>query len=63
MIDTQLLNDALATVGFVVGLVVVISAWVVTATALHRRQARTTQIHAIEQHLADVAEQTTVPAR
>ena len=63
MIDTQLLNDALATVAFIVGLVVVISAWAVTASALHRRQARTTQIHAIEQHLADVAEQSPAPVR
>jgi hypothetical protein len=63
VIDTQLLNDALATVGFVVGLVVVISAWVVAATALHRRQARTTQIRAIEQHLAGVAEQSPAPVR
>jgi L-cystine uptake protein TcyP (sodium:dicarboxylate symporter family) len=63
MIDTQLLNDALTTVAFVVGLVVVIAAWVVTASALHRRQARTTQIRAIEQHLAEVAEQSPAPAR
>ena len=63
MIDTQLLNDALATVAFLVGLVVVISAWAVTASALHRRNARTTQIRVIEQHLADVAEQNSAPAR
>ena len=63
MIDTQLLNDALTTVAFILGLVVVISAWVVTATALHRRQARATQIQAIEQHLADVAEQSPAPVR
>jgi L-cystine uptake protein TcyP (sodium:dicarboxylate symporter family) len=63
MIDTQLLNDALTTVAFVVGLVVVIAAWVVTASALHQRQARTTQIRAIEQHLAEVAEQSPAPAR
>jgi hypothetical protein len=63
MIDTQLLNDALTTVAFVVGLVAAIAAWVVTASALHRRQARTTQIRAIEQHLAEVAEQSPAPAR
>jgi hypothetical protein len=56
MIDTQLLNDALLTVAFIVGLVVVISAWVVAATALHRRQAHTTQIRGIEQHLAEVGQ-------
>ncbi len=63
MTDTQLLNDALMTVAFIVGLVVAISAWVVVASALHRRQAHTTQIRAIEEHLADVAEQSPAPAR
>ena len=63
MIDTQLLNDALVTVAFIVGLVVAISVWVVTATALHQRQTRTAQISSIEQHLADVAEQTSAPTR
>ena len=63
MIDTQLLSDVLATVAFIVGLVVVISAWAVTASALHRRNARTTQIRAIEQHLADAAEQSPAPVR
>jgi hypothetical protein len=63
MIDTQLLTDALATVAFIVGLVVVISAWAVAASALHRRNARTTEIRAIEQHLADVAEQSPAPVR
>lgn len=63
MIDTQLLNDALTTVAFLVGLVAVISAWVVAATALQRRQAGKTQIRAIEQHLADVAEQSPAPVR
>jgi hypothetical protein len=63
MIDTQLLNDALMTVAFVVGLVVAISAWVVAATALHQRQTRAAGISTIEQHLADVAEQTPAAAR
>ena len=63
MIDMQILNDALVTVAFLVGLVVVISAWAVTASALHRRNARTTQIRVIEQHLADVAEQSPAPVR
>jgi hypothetical protein len=61
MIDTQLLNDVLMTVAFIVGLVVAISVWVVAATALHQRHARAAQISTIEQHLADVAGQT--PAR
>jgi heme/copper-type cytochrome/quinol oxidase subunit 2 len=66
MTDTQLLNDALMTVAFIVGLVVAISAWVVVASALHRRQAHTTHTHAIEQHLehlADDAQQSTALAR
>lgn len=63
MFDTQLLNDALMTVGFVVGLVIAISAWVVMASALHQRQERSAHIGAIEQHLADVAEQSRVTAR
>ena len=63
MIDTQLLNDALVTVAFIVGLVVAIAAWVVAATALHQRQTRATSISTIEQHLADVAEQTPAGTR
>ena len=63
MIDTQLLNDALLTLAFIVGLVVAISAWVVIATGLHQRQTRAAQIGTIEQHLADVAEQTPAPTR
>ena len=63
MINTQLLNDALTTVAFIVGLVVAISAWVVAASALHRRHAHTTQIRAIEEHLADSAEHSPAPVR
>ena len=55
MIDTQLLNNVLWTLASVVGLVVVISAWIVTAGALHERNQRKARIGAIEQHLADVA--------
>ena len=36
VIDTQLLNDVLATIGFAVALVVATSIWVVAAAALHR---------------------------
>lgn len=57
MIDTQLLNDALTTVAFVVGLVIAISIWVVVAAAVHQRHARTTGVRDVEQHLADAAEQ------
>jgi hypothetical protein len=63
MTDTQLLNDALMTVAFIVSLVVAISAWVVAASALHRRHAHTTQLRAIEQHLADDADQSPALAR
>jgi len=63
MTDTQLLNDALMTVAFIVSLVVAISAWVVAASALHRRRAHTTQLRAIEQHLADDADQSPALAR
>jgi lipopolysaccharide export LptBFGC system permease protein LptF len=60
---TQLLTDAMMTVAFLVGLVIVISAWVVTASALHQRHERSMHIRAIEQHLADAAGQSQVPAR
>jgi len=63
MIDTQLLNNALITIAFIVGLVVVISAWVVTAAALHQRHTRKTQIRDIERHLADAAEQSPASVR
>jgi Mn2+/Fe2+ NRAMP family transporter len=54
----QNLNVALITLASIVGLVIVIAAWVVTAAALHERQQRKTHIDAIEQHLADVAGRT-----
>jgi hypothetical protein len=63
MIDTQLLNDALTTAAFIVGLVIAISVWVVAASALYQRHERRTRIAAIEQHLADVAEQRRVHTR
>ena len=63
MINTQLLNDALTTVAFIVGLVAAISAWVAAAAALHRRHADTTRIRVIEEHLADAAEHSPAPVR
>jgi type II secretory pathway component PulK len=63
MIDTQLLNDALMTVALMVGLVVVISAWVVAASALHWRHTTRAQIRTIEEHLAHIAEQSPTPVR
>jgi hypothetical protein len=63
MIDTQLLNDVMATLAFVVALVIAISAWVVAAAAIHQRRTRRAHIGAIEQHLADVAgERSPAPA-
>ena len=57
MPDTQTLNDALMTVAFMVGLVVVMLAWVAAASALYRRQVYTAQIRTIEEHLEHVTEQ------
>ena len=63
MFSTQLLNDALTTVAFLVGVVIAISVWVMTASVLHQRHEGKTHIRAIEQHLADVAEQSQAPTR
>jgi len=64
MIDIQLLNDALSTLAFIVGLVVVIAIWVVAASAVHQRQERKIHVRAVERHLADVADQQSpVPTR
>jgi hypothetical protein len=63
MIDTQLLNDALMTVAFMVGLVVVILAWVAAASALHRRHTTKALTRTIEEHLAHIAEQSPTPVR
>jgi hypothetical protein len=54
----QNLNVAVITLASIVGLVILIAAWVVTAATLHERHQRKTHISAIEQHLADVAERT-----
>ena len=59
--DTQTLNDALMTVAFMAGLVVVMLAWVAVASALCRRQVRKAQIRTIELYLEHVAEQSPVP--
>ena len=63
MFNTQLLNDALTTVAFLVGVVIAISVWVVTASALHQGHERKAHVRAIEQHLADVARQSQAPTR
>jgi hypothetical protein len=63
MIDTQTLNDALMTVAFMLGLVVVMLAWVAVASAWYRRQVHKAQIRTIEQYLEHVAEQSPMPVR
>lgn len=63
MFNTQLLNDALTTVAFLVGVVIAISVWVATASALQQRHERSMHIRAIEQHLADAAEQSQAHTR
>jgi hypothetical protein len=59
----QTFNYALMTVAFMVGLVVVMLAWVTVASALHRRQVYRVQIRTIEEYLEHVAEQSPVPVR
>jgi hypothetical protein len=54
MIDIQLLNDALLTVGFIAGLAILLSIGIVTSAALWRRHERKLHVHEIEQHLAAV---------
>jgi uncharacterized protein (UPF0303 family) len=54
MIDIQLLNDALLTVAFMVGVAIAVSIGVVTAAALWRRHEHKTGVRELEQHLAAV---------
>ena len=62
MIDMQLLNDALVTAAFAVGLAILVSVWFVAAAALaHRRDSRA-GVRQIERLLAAVAEQRNSPA-
>ena len=62
MIHMQLLNDALMTAGFVVGLAVVVSLLFVAAAVLAQRRARRDGIRQIERLLAAVADQRNWPA-
>jgi uncharacterized membrane-anchored protein len=55
MIDIQLLNDALLTVGFAVGLAIALSISIVTSAAVWRRHERKLHVREIEQHLAATA--------
>jgi hypothetical protein len=61
--DTQLLNDVPATIGFVPALVAAMSTRVVAAPRCTRGRSGRPHIDAIEQHLADIAEQSPAPAR
>lgn len=62
MIDMQLLNDALMTVAFAVGLAIGLSALIVAAAALTQRRASRAGVRQIERLLAAVAEQRNSPA-
>ncbi len=66
MIDTQLLNDALATLGFTVALAILFALSIVAAAALQQRHTRKTHVREIEQHLASAAaadQRTSAPTR
>ncbi len=63
MIGTQLLNDVLMTVAFVVGLAILLSVLFVATAALWQRHARKAGVSEIERHLAAVAEQQSPAAR
>jgi hypothetical protein len=54
MIGIQLLNDALLTVAFTVGLAIVLSIGIVASAALWRRQESKAGVHEVERHLAAV---------
>ena len=62
MIDMQLLNDALVTVAFAVGLAVLVSALFVAVAAVTQRRAGRSGVRQIERLLAAVAEQRNSPA-
>ena len=62
MIDMQLLNDALVTVAFAVGLAVGVSVLFVAVAVLTPRRAGRAGVRQIERLLAAVAEQRNSPA-
>ena len=62
MIDVQLLNDALMTVAFIVGLAIGASALFVAVAALTQRRAGRAGVRQIERLLAAVADQRNSPA-
>jgi hypothetical protein len=57
MINTQILNDALMTVAFVIGVAFALTVAMVTASALWQRNARRAGLYAVEQHLAAVTQE------
>ena len=61
MSNTQILNDALITAAFVVGVAFALTVAMVTASALWQRHARRAGLGAAEQHLAAVTQQA-IPA-
>lgn len=62
MIGTQLLDDALVALAFLVGLAIILSTLFVATAALWQRHERRTGISAIERHLAAVAAEPNSPA-
>ncbi len=61
MINTQILNDALMAVAFVIGVAFALTVAMVTVSALWQRRARRTGLRAVEQHLAAVTQEA-IPA-
>ena len=62
MIGIQLLDDALLTVAFTVGLAIVLSISIVASAALWRRHEHKTGVREIEQHLAAAVTEPREPA-
>jgi len=63
VIDMQLLNDALAALALIVGLVILLSVWIVAAAALTHRHERTVGVRQVERFLAAVAERQSPAAK
>ncbi|HTW04191.1 MAG TPA: hypothetical protein VMF87_28095 [Streptosporangiaceae bacterium] len=55
MIDVQILNDALLTLAFCVGLALLMAIVIVAAGALTQRHERREHVRSIERHLAAAA--------
>jgi len=61
MINTQILNDTLMTVAFVIGVAFALAVAMLAASALGQRHDRRAGLHAVEQHLAAVTQEA-IPA-